>query len=362
MLGVFCCAPGPDVFWYRDLNQNLGACPGQDCRQRREGQDQLAAYLPAGHGSGSCSPSLCGGRRHVQHVRIRWLSYGFQCRNALCSHIQRWLWEVVFLFITSWCKSDVESVLLCPAARFYFEKVIFMWGVVFCILSFFLAQRWNSCNGRGFFLFSNIMMQLWCWEDYFLSHIMMQLWWRDLFFAVPLGQFASDKVICDGCSFSVFSFPHQDATLMLRGFLSPPHHDTTLVRWVSCCASGLDVFWYIDAKSWCNSDFGGVLVCPCARCVQLELNVCRVLWSVFFVSHIKKNLLCQEGFLFIFSHHDATMVLGFFCFDPGPVMFWCIYFFEIFFTVYLVSHIEIQRLWLEAFFLSLRYNFQVLDT
>ena len=120
MLGVFCCAPGPDVFWYRDLNQNLGACPGQDCRQRREGQDQLAAYLPAGHGSGFCSPTLCGGRRHVQHVRIRWLSYGFQCRDALCSHIQRWLWEVVFLFITSWCKSDVESVLLCPAARFFF--------------------------------------------------------------------------------------------------------------------------------------------------------------------------------------------------------------------------------------------------
>ena len=227
LLGVFCCAPGPDVFWYRDLNQNLGACPGQDCRQRREGQDQLAAYLPAGHGSGSCSPSLCGGRRHVQHVRIRWLSYGFQCRDALCSHIQRWLWEVVFLFITSWCKSDVESVLLCQAARFYFEKVIFMWGVVFCILSFWLKDEtvvmegvsfyfptswcnsdvgritfcltsWcNSDDGICFllcpwasllqmrlsvmdvlslcFLF-HIKMQLWCWEDFFLPHIMILLW------------------------------------------------------------------------------------------------------------------------------------------------------------------------------------------
>ena len=237
MLGVFCCAPGPDVFWYRDLNQNLGACPGQDCRQRREGQDQLAAYLPAGHGSGSCSPSLCGGRRHVQHVRIRWLSYGFQCRDALCSHIQRWLWEVVFLFITSWCKSDVESVLLCPAARFFFDKVIFMWGVVFCILSFWLKDEtvvmegvsfyfptswcnsdvgritfcltsWcNSDDGICFllcpwasllqmrlsvmdvlslcFLF-HIKMQLWCWEDFFLPRIMILLWWDECH-AVPLG-------------------------------------------------------------------------------------------------------------------------------------------------------------------------------
>ena len=237
MLGVFCCAPGPDVFWYRDLNQNLGACPGQDCRQRREGQDQLAAYLPAGHGTGSCSPTLCGGRRHVQHVRIRWLSYGFQCRDALCSHIQRWLWEVVFLFITSWCKSDVESVLLCPAARFYFDKVIFMWGVVFCILSFWLKDEtvvmegvsfyfptswcnsdvgritfcltsWcNSDDGICFllcpwasllqtrlsvmdvlslcFLF-HIKMQLWCWEDFFLPRIMILLWWDECH-AVPLG-------------------------------------------------------------------------------------------------------------------------------------------------------------------------------
>ena len=275
MLGVFCCAPGPDVFWYRDLNQNLGACPGQDCRQRREGQDQLAAYLPAGHGTGSCSPTLCGGRRHVQHVRIRWLSYGFQCRDALCSHIQRWLWEVVFLFITSWCKSDVESVLLCPAARFFFWKSYLYVGCCF-LYSFFLAQRWNSGDGRGFFLFSNIMMQLWCWEDYFLSHIMMQLWWRDLFFAVPLGQFASDEVICDGCSFSVFSFPHQDATLMLRGFLSPPHHDTTLVRWVSCCASGLDVFWYIDAKSCRTPPASDLHSTPVRGC--RSFNIMMQLW------------------------------------------------------------------------------------
>ena len=26
MLGVFCCAPGPDVFWYRDLNQIKKIC------------------------------------------------------------------------------------------------------------------------------------------------------------------------------------------------------------------------------------------------------------------------------------------------------------------------------------------------
>ena len=138
------------------------------------------------------------------------------------------------------------------------------------------------------FFLPHIMMQLWCWEDFILSHIMMQLWcwvrWEDFFqshimmqlwcwgcFAVPLGQFASERVICDGgvslcsvtlmlglfrcapglvcfrcgylywCLLSVL-LVHQDATLMVGGFLST--YLGCLCR--VCCKCSVPT-------SWCNS-------------------------------------------------------------------------------------------------------------
>ena len=62
----------------------------------------------------------------LQRARIRWLSYGFHCRDALCFYIQ--LGRLSFLshimtrlcwlsfFLTSWSNSDVGIGLLCPWA------------------------------------------------------------------------------------------------------------------------------------------------------------------------------------------------------------------------------------------------------
>ena len=141
-------------------------------------------------------------------------------------------------FLSHHDASLMLRVFCCaPQPDFFFDKVIFMWGVVFCILSFWLKDEtvvmegvsfyfptswcnsdvgritfcltsWcNSDDGICFllcpwasllqtrlsvmdvlslcFLF-HIKMQLWCWEDFFLPRIMILLWWNECH-AVPLG-------------------------------------------------------------------------------------------------------------------------------------------------------------------------------
>ena len=156
------------------------------------------------------------------------------------------------------------------------------------------------------------MMQLWWWEDYFLSHIMMQRWWWD-FSAVPLGQFASEGVIC-ACGVSLCC-----VTLMLGLFCCDPV--PVCLRWCLVCVSALSLLasrcksdvrrvsfhfptswcnsdvrrisfcltswcnsdvgrFTVCLTSWCNSDVGIVLLCPWASLPQKVLSVLVVFPSV----------------------------------------------------------------------------------
>ena len=172
------------------------------------------------------------------------------------------------------------------------------------------------------------MMQLWWWEDYFLSHIMMQLWCWDCS-AVPLGQFASEGVIC-ACGVSLCC-----VTLMLGLFCCDPV--PVCLRWCLVCVSALSLLasrcksdvrrvsfhfptsWCnSDVRrisfcltSWCNSDVGRItfcltswcnsddgicfLLCPWASLLQTRLSVMDVL-SLCFLFHIKMQLWCWEDF------------------------------------------------------------------
>ena len=51
-----------------------------------------------------------------------------------------------------------------PLCQMFFDKVIFMWDVVFCILSFPHQDESQCDDGSVSFFCSHIMMQLRCWE------------------------------------------------------------------------------------------------------------------------------------------------------------------------------------------------------
>ena len=165
----------------------------------------------------------------MQQVRIRLLSNGFLAKMLFVLPFDTGDGRLPPC-LTSWCNSDVESVLLCPSARCFLIKLS-LCGVLFSVfflsrikmnlnvmmgvfLSFVLTSWCNSDVGsvllcpwarlcfdkwlEGYFLLG-IMMWLWCWEcsdvpldqmcfdmviymwalvfAFFLSHIEMQLWW-----------------------------------------------------------------------------------------------------------------------------------------------------------------------------------------
>ena len=192
----------------------------------------------------------------MQQVRIRLLSNGFLAKMLFVLPFDTGDGRLPPC-LTSWCNSDVESVLLCPSARCFLIKFLYV-GCCF-LYSFFPASRWIS---------------MWWWECFFLL------------------------------------FSHHDATQMLGVF---------------CCAPGPGYVLINDWRvtfflaSWCDYDVGSALMCPWTRCVLIWWSICGLLFLHSFFPTSRCN--CGDRRLPFFFKSWCTSDVGGVLLCPWA---WCV--------------------------------------
>ena len=294
MLGVFCCAPGRDVLWSSDLYVGtVGCCFVYFCLSFPDQDATLwwwgAVVLSFSQYDANILPCWWEAAFHP-HIMMQLWCWGCSAvpQGQMCFDVVVYIWGLFFsVFFLSHIRMHLWGWLVVFLSCSHHDATLMFVGVLLCLSARCVLIWWSMC--------------VFFYSVFFLSSVELKLfyckkatggfaWARysqrlGMFCCAPLGQMCFDKVInmCVILCAFVFLikmqlFPDQDATLVLMG---------------GCLSFSLTL--------WCNSDGGGVLLCPWARCVLMWWSICGLLFCVFFS----------------FPHQDATLMLGVFCCAPG---------------------------------------------